>query len=346
MSATSTWTSTSPSAGGSGRGTSSSRRSPGPWKISALIAATRAERQGDRLQPVARVRDAHGTSTTFNAAPLAEQRERLLEPLERQHRRLRQLERGEERDRLLHVRRRRRARPDHRQLAPVHPGGGQRAGVGEEQHRAAGLDGVERRLAAARRAEHGRVDRPVRRDARPLRDAGRPRTRCRRAAPSTAPKSRPMKPLPTTSTRPRGTRSAPRRTQASGSTYVPRASSTAAGSSTQPVARTRSANPPGTIVGSGNCSQVDSCPREAARARAAARVVDQRDAAPVGGQRDDLVPEHRARAPATPIFSTSEPQSPQASTSTSSPGGRRLRDRRPGAGSPAASRTTARIGVS
>ena len=69
-----------------------------------------------------------------------------------------------------------------------------------------------------------------------------------------------MNPFPTTSTRPRGTRSAPRNTHASGSTYVPTASDTEDGSSTHPDARTRSANPPGTIVGSGNCWHVDACP--------------------------------------------------------------------------------------
>ena len=68
---------------------------------------------------------------------------------------------------------------------------------------------------------------------------------------STAVNSRPMNPFPTTSTRPGGTCAAPRSTHASGSTKVPRASSTSSGSSTQPCARTRSAKPPGTIVGSG-----------------------------------------------------------------------------------------------
>ena len=60
--------------------------------------------------------------------------------------------------------------------------------------------------------------------------------------------------------RPDGTRRAPRRTQASGSTIVPRQSGQSSGTSTHACDLTRSANPPGRIVGAGNRSQVDSWP--------------------------------------------------------------------------------------
>ena len=59
-------------------------------------------------------------------------------------------------------------------------------------------------------------------------------------------------------------------------------------------------------------------PGAAALAFAAGQVVDEPDAPPVE-PRDDLVSEHRPRR-SPGIFSTSDPQSPQASTSTSSPG--------------------------
>ena len=201
---------------------------------------------------------------------------------------------GRSRDRLLHVvaaspsaTRRPSAR------AGRQPSAGSVPGVGEEQHRAARLDRGERRprrppgaqSTAASTGPSGATPGPAA-DCRSTANTVSPRRS------STAPKSRPMKPLPTTSTRPRGTRSAPRRTQASGSTYVPRASSTVSGSSTQPAARTRSAKPPGTIVGLGKPLAGRLVPGEAAAAGAAAGVVDQGDAAAVGGRGDDLVPEH------------------------------------------------------
>ena len=69
-----------------------------------------------------------------------------------------------------------------------------------------------------------------------------------------------MNPFPTISMRPGGTRRAPRRTQASGSTIVPRQSGQSSGRSTHDCALTRSANPPGRIVGAANRSHVDSWP--------------------------------------------------------------------------------------
>ena len=103
-----------------------------------------------------------------------------------------------------------------------------------------------------------------------------------------------MNPWPTTSTRPRGTCRTPRSTHASGSTIVPRASSTSSGSETQPLARTRSAKPPGRIVGAAKCRAQRLVAGTAELAVAAGRVVDERDAAAVGGLRHDLVAEHRS----------------------------------------------------
>ena len=162
---------------------------------------------------------------------------------------------------------------------------------------------------------------------------------------STAPNSRPMNPFPTTSTRPRGTRSAPRSTHASGSTYGPACV----------VDRIRQLHPARRPHALGEPTRHDrrlgkplarrGVPAQAARARAATRVVDQRDAASL--RRSARRP--RARAPSrgaeSPIFSTSDPHSPQASTVTSSPGGAGS-GMSASAGSLDASRTTARIGVS
>ena len=66
-----------------------------------------------------------------------------------------------------------------------------------------------------------------------------------------------MNPLPTTSTRPLGTRSTPRSTHASGSTIVAVASSMPSGIATPSETATRSAKPPGTIVGAANSSHVE-----------------------------------------------------------------------------------------
>ena len=115
-------------------------------------------------------------------------------------------------------------------------------------------------------------------------------------------------------------RSAPRRTQASGSTYVPRASSTASGSSTQPVRPHPLGEP------AGHDRRLRERARRSTRARDGSggtspqlRWWIESDAPAV--RRCGRRPRARARCPAraSPIFSTSEPQSPQASTSTSSP---------------------------
>ena len=63
------------------------------------------------------------------------------------------------------------------------------------------------------------------------------------------------------------------------------------GARPSPARVTRSAKPPGRIVGAANPVHSDSCPR-ALRARAAGRVVDERDAAAVVRLRHDLVTEH------------------------------------------------------
>ena len=92
-----------------------------------------------------------------------------------------------------------------------------------------------------------------------------------------------MKPLPTMSTRPRGTPLRPAQDAGERLDVGPaRIVEPRSGSSTQPVARTRSANPPGTIVGSRELLAGRLVPREAAGALAAARVVDEATRRPSG----------------------------------------------------------------
>ena len=161
---------------------------------------------------------------------------------------------------LRHVRRRGRARAEHRELAPVDVGRRDRARVGEDEHGAAGGEVVERRLDSAAPAEDGGVHRAVRR-ARPLAAGRRRRRRPRRRAA----RARRRRAARRSRCRRRGRvragrASRPARTQASGSTIVPLQSGQCAGRSTVPCAFTRSAKPPGRIVGAANRSQSDSCP--------------------------------------------------------------------------------------
>ena len=83
-------------------------------------------------------------------------------------------------------------------------------------------------------------------------------------------------------------------------------------------------------------------PGATALALAAGQVVQQRHASAAGAARDDLVAEHRARRRARPSFSTSEPQSPTASTRIGSEGAGTSASR----GCPSPSRTTARTAAS
>ena len=192
------------------------------------------------------------------AAPV--ELEAIGEPLERQHRRRRQLELGQQGAPLRascrasrSASRRRSARGD----TPAPPGSSPRRRRRAPCRRARPPRPRPRRRLS-RRAPPRRRARP---EPRPLRSGSRSTAKTsspRRA--STAENSRPMKPCPTTRTRPRGIRSTPRRTHASGSTAVPSASSSPSGSSSQPCAFTRSAKPPGRIVASAKRSQVDSCP--------------------------------------------------------------------------------------
>ena len=288
MSATSTWTSTSPSstARAAARPRAAGRRARGRSAPSCGCARQRPARLGRR---------AHGTSTTFSAA-LPKQRQPLREPLERHAPSAR-------------ARRARAAAPPPPPCAPASPT-------------------ATRPPSARAGTSHPQAAFPRRRRAAPSRPARPPRAPSRRRRERTALPHRPARPASTPARC--GSRStantvspAPlqHRPEQPPDEAVPddehppprhplgpaqharerldvRADARrrpTAGSSTHPDARTRSANPPGTIVGSGNCSQVDACPLRHRGAGAAARVVDQRHAAPVRRQRDDLVPEHRPR---------------------------------------------------
>ena len=209
--------------------------------------------------------------------------------------------------------RRRRARSDDGQLPPVDAVGRQRAGVGEEQDRAAGLDRGEGRLAAARCAEHGSVDRAVGRDAGPVR---MPVDREHRVAAvlehgpeeatdeAVADDEHPAPGYPLGATedarerldvRPAGVVDGVRQLD-------PAVGADPLGEAAGNDRRLRELLARRLVAG------------EAAAARAAAGVVDQGDAAAVRLSRR----RPRARAPCRrrrrPIFSTSDPQSPQAST--------------------------------
>ena len=152
VSATSTCRSTSPSAG-IGSGTSSRRRSPGPWKPQ---------------RP-------HGVKTTFSASRLRNSFEPLPEPIERQDDRLGDVEVMEQRERLVACTP---ASPiaQPRRSAPT--GRGRRrdlAGVREDEHGAARGDRLERRRDATRppKGRPRRRARPA--HVRPGEDRGRPR---------------------------------------------------------------------------------------------------------------------------------------------------------------------------
>ena len=166
-----------------------------------------------------------GVKTTLRASRRAKQLETVGEALEREDGRLGHVEVVEQRDGLGHVRRRGRARADDGQLSAVDVRRRYRAGVREDEHRAAGRDRARAPSSTPPRPQRTTAStgpsgaRPARRGSTSTANTSSPR-RSR-----TAPKSRPMKPLPTISTRPaRHALRASRRTQASGSTIVPRQS--------------------------------------------------------------------------------------------------------------------------
>ena len=107
--------------------------------------------------------------TTLSASRSSEELEAVREALERQDDGLGHVDVVEQRQRLGHVRRRRRAHPDDGQLPPIDIRRGDRPGVGEDEHRAAGRDRLERRVDAAPAGEHDGVDGPVGRATRPPR---------------------------------------------------------------------------------------------------------------------------------------------------------------------------------
>ena len=242
---------------------------------------------------------------------------------------------GQQRSRVAHRLRRRGARADDGQLAPVDGVARDRARVREDEHEPAGPDGVERGVAGAARADDRGVDRAVRRaaGARGIRVDDEDVVA---APPSTAAKSPPTKPLPTTSTRPRGTRAAPRSTHASGSTIVARASSSASGISTPAVRDAfREAARHDRRVGELLAGRL--VPRAAARALAARPVMDEREP-PLAVATTTSWPSTRPALAGSPSFSTSEPQRPHARTSTAPSGSGASASR----GRPFASSTTAR----
>ena len=108
----------------------------------------------------------HGTNTTLSRLAAQEELESLGEARERQHHRLGQVELRQQRDRLAHRLRRGRARADDSELAAVDGVGRQRAGVGEHDERAAGLDRLERSRRRRRRRRRRRPP-PARPAARP-----------------------------------------------------------------------------------------------------------------------------------------------------------------------------------
>ena len=108
----------------------------------------------------------HGVKTTLSARPERYSSTPSAKLLERKHGRLRHVELREQSSRLLHVPRRRRARAGERQLAPVDGVRVDRPGIREHEHRPTRRDQLERRR---RRAQDGRVHRPVRRAAGALR---------------------------------------------------------------------------------------------------------------------------------------------------------------------------------
>ena len=338
MSATSTWTSTSPSASGSGRGTSSSRRSPGPWKISALIQPGR-----ERCQPSAGRRGSWHEHH-LQHRPLPEQREPSSNRSSGSTVGSGSSSSGRSATACFHVRRRRRPRADHRQLAPVDAR--RRAGCRASAKSSTVPPGSTAASAVSRAAggaEDGGIDRPVGRA--PARAGLRVDREDRVSAPlQHRPEEPPDEAVADDRARARAGRAPPRgaRTRAARRTCRgrrrpvrqldpavargPARRSRRARSSARGSARTSTRVPRGS--GCTRRSSGDGSARRAAR--------------PPCGRR----PRARARCPAraSPIFSTSEPQSPQARTSTSAGLAASSISRRRGCRS--ASRTAARTGVS
>ena len=245
--------------------------------------------------------------------------------------------------------RRRRARADDGQLAAVDRLGGQLAGVGEDEHRAARRDRLERASSTPPgAAEDGRVDRAV-------------RARGRRARGSTSTANTVVAaPLEHGAEQPAdeavaddehaAARHALGAAEHAGERLdvSSRARRRPVGGQLDPrrCARTRSAKPPGTIVGSANCSQVDSCPARQRSHSPQRRVVDERDAAAVL----ELARRPRARAPC-PACAGAElldvrAAEPAGEDAHELAGPVRLGRRRRARARPPASRTTARTGVS
>ena len=219
---------------------------------------------------------------------------------------------------------------------------GDRPGVGEHEHRAAGRDRLERRVDATPAAEHDRVDRPVGRAARPAR-VGIDREDLVAAPLEHGPKSCPMNPCPTTGTRParnpvRSAQDASERLD-----HRPARVVQPSGSSTHACARTRSAKPPGPdrrrrerLAGGLVPGQAPRARRRTGRGGRARRGARRR-------LRHDLVPEHDPRERGV-SFSTSDHRARTRRPARARPARRARGPRR--ARAPRGSTTTARTGVS
>ena len=249
-------------------------------------------------------------------SPAREELEPFGEALERQHRsaRARRARAGARRPRASRpaspsASRRRSARAGRRRPRAASPASAKTSTVPP------GATASSARRTGAARADDRRVDRPVGRAPARARDRASTANTSSPRRSSTAPNSRPTKPLPTTSTRPRGTRSAPRSTHASGSTIVARASSSESGSSTPSAARDALGEAAGDDRRRRELRRTSTRARRGS-ARTRRRAGDARARrAPSARAHDDLVAEHGARRAPAPSFSTSEPQSPHASTS-------------------------------
>ena len=123
-----------------------------------------------------------GVKTTLRRLAAAVELEPLGEALERQHGRLRELERGQHAHGLAHRLRRGGAGADERELATVDRGGGDPTCVCEDEHCPAGLHGLHCRLGAALRADHRSTDGAVRSLAAPGRVASTANTSSLRRA--------------------------------------------------------------------------------------------------------------------------------------------------------------------
>ena len=270
VSATSTCTSTSPGPAIADRERPRRAGRPAPWKRAALTGRTRPSAPRGAGRARAPRRSARAAARSAPARRAREQRRRLA-----------------------HRVRRRRARADDGQLAPVdrRP----RAARPRRRRRAPcrrAATASSAVVAAAARADDGRVDRPVRRAARA------PRVGVDREHVVAAPlEHRPEEPADeaVADDEHAPARHALRAAQHARERLDHRRRARRrreSGSSTPSVARTRSAKPAGHDRRLGELLARRLVPGAAARARAARPVVDERDRGRAAVAHDDLVPEH------------------------------------------------------